>query len=375
MKRLRSALAQRKYLAFQKNPQERARFEKLVRQLPLPCILWPSFHSAYFPEEFCLREGARDCIFPIDPLLERVHYSGIKLEELARMEYEELHPIPAYFILSHFENQIHVLGKELGVTTKKEWKSLCHQIQRQKKSLDVPRGLREGRGYIGLCAQLLSEFQNMSKFYTKALKTKENVESELAAFRAELDMKRKQNASVEKLEIDNQDLRSRLKHERKVVTHLEKELRHITERILASHHLDQSSSLVEEHQNLRHEYNLLTRKNDALVSKNIELANSVEGNSRSQTNTLEDILDEIQKRINILLQKEYSDDPEIILRSVQKEILELNRARKYLGRALYNLGILYLRTGDTENARKELKAARELGVTDIKAEKVIAGLS
>ena len=375
MKARARAGIQKKRAAFQQNPQQRVRFEKLVRKLPLPCILWPRYHAASFPQEFCIREQGRDCIFPLDPLTDRIHYTQIKLEELARMQYEELHPVLAYFILSRFEEQLRSLGADLKIKNKKEWLALCRQVGKQKKSLDVPYTLRQSKNYSSLCAGFLSEFQAVNKSYTKTLKRKEDAETELAAFRVELDRKQKQETSTEKLQAYNRDLRMSLKQERKVVARLEKELKRITEQILASHHLDQSSSLVEEYQNLRQEYNLLTRKNDALVSKNIELANRVERSSRAQLYKLEEILDMIQKRINVLLQREYSEDHSVLLRSIEKEITELNRARKYLGRALYNLGLLYLRMGDSENALKELRAARELGVSDIKAEKLIANLS
>ena len=378
MKRPESVLLQRKILAFQRDPQQQTYFEKLVRQLPLPCILWPSYHAASFPQEFCVQgrgKEEQDYIFPLVSLRKRLYYSAIKLEELARTEYEELHPILAYLFLSCFGEQLHSFGRELKITAKKEWKSLCSELEKLKRSLDVPRKLGEKKKQQDLHAEFLSEFQSMSRSYIQILKEKEKIESEVAALGVELEIKQKQSFSTEKLESYNQDLRASLEHERKLAARLGKELKRITEKILSSHHLDQNSSLLEEYQNLRHEYNLLTRKNDALVSKNIELANRVDKNSRTQAYKLEEILDSIQRRINVLLQREYSDDHEILLRSIEKEILELNRARSYLGRGLYNLGILYLRMGDMENAVKEFRAARELGVSDIKAEKVIASLS
>ena len=375
MKKRKPVPIQKKLLSFQQNSQQRARFERALRQLPLASILWPSCHIASFPREFCIKDQGRECVFPLAPLTDRIHYAGVKLEELARAQYEELHPVLAYFILSRFEEQLRALGADLKMKNRKKWLSLCRQIEKQKKSLDVPRSLCQSKNYPELCCLFLSEFQNMSKSYTKTLKRKEIIETELAAFRLELDMKQKQNAGTEKLQEHNRDLGASLKQERKLVTRLEKEIRRITEQILSSHHLDKNSSLVEEYQNLKHEYNLLTRKNDALVSKNIELANRVDQTSRIQAYKLEEILDMLQKRINVLLQREYSQDPGVLLTSIKKEITELKRARTYLGRALYNVGLLYIAMGDSENALKELRAARELGVSDIKAEKLIANLS
>ena len=43
----------------------------------------------------------------------------------------------------------------------------------------------------------------------------------------------------------------------------------------------------------------------------------------------------------------------------------------YLGKALYDLGILYLRTGEKENAVEELRAAKELGIEDPETNKII----
>jgi hypothetical protein len=56
---------------------------------------------------------------------------------------------------------------------------------------------------------------------------------------------------------------------------------------------------------------------------------------------------------------------------IKQEIEELQRARIYLGKALYDLGLLYLRLGKKENALVELKAARELGVEDPEVNRII----
>lgn len=383
MSRPKSTNIQKKLIAFQQNPQQQKRFEKLVLKLPLTFILWPRYHAASFyrefsgefSREFCIKIKGSYCVFPLEPLGARVHYASMKLEELARMQYEELHPSLAYLMLSNFERQLEDLRKSAKIKNTKMWRLICQQLKKQKKSLDVSQALRKSKNYSDICAQFLSEFQNMSQSYAKILKRKEVAETELAAFRLELDRKQKQEADTESLQEYKRNLRLSLEKERKMVARLEKELRRVTEQILSFHHLDQNSSLLEEYQNLRQEYDLLTRKNDALVSKNIELANRIERTSHIHAYKLEEILDMIQKRINVLLRKEYSEDQSILLRSIEKEILELNRARAYLGRALYNLGLLYMRMGDTANALKELRAARELGIRDSKAERLIASLS
>lgn len=54
----------------------------------------------------------------------------------------------------------------------------------------------------------------------------------------------------------------------------------------------------------------------------------------------------------------------MLIARLKKEIDQLQRARVYLGRALYDVGILYARINKRDEALTELRAARELGVED-----------
>ena len=56
---------------------------------------------------------------------------------------------------------------------------------------------------------------------------------------------------------------------------------------------------------------------------------------------------------------------------IRREIEQLQRARIYLGKAVFDLGMLYLRLGRKEDAIAELRAARELGVNDPEANRLI----
>ncbi|HMW61444.1 MAG TPA: hypothetical protein PKA91_17440, partial [Leptospiraceae bacterium] len=76
-------------------------------------------------------------------------------------------------------------------------------------------------------------------------------------------------------------------------------------------------------------------------------------------------------KINSALRAGIHEAPDAILKSLSDEISQLKRARLYLGRALYDIGILYHRKGDRERAKEELRAARELGVRDADVENIL----
>ncbi len=357
---------------FKNSTKEQKDFKKHVLQLPLMYILWPHFHAKHFHTRYCVSYAARHSVFPLGPIKDRLYYVKMKLEKLALFQYTETHPTLIYFMLSCFQHQFCELFK--NYKPKRKVKSLSQELEQMKLSLGVSLRLRGANGAYNVSIAFLQEFQDMARSYISSLKKNAVIENELVALRSVTDQKQNRDLEFKKLKDFNHKLRLSLRQERKLSSRLEKELRRVTETILSSYNIDKNSSLFDEYQNLRQEYDLLARKNDALVSKNIELGNSVEKSSRDHVSLLEGVLDGIQSRINILLKNEYTDDYGVLLSSIEKEIGVLIRSRTYLGRSLYNIGLLYFRMGEKNKAVTEFRAAKELGISDKKSENIMTGV-
>ena len=82
------------------------------------------------------------------------------------------------------------------------------------------------------------------------------------------------------------------------------------------------------------------------------------------------MLDNIRDRVNGIIRSGVLKE-EILLSRIGSEVEQLQRARIYLGRALFDMGMLYLRMGKKEAAFQELRAARELGVEDPEADRFL----
>jgi predicted nucleic acid-binding Zn-ribbon protein len=169
-------------------------------------------------------------------------------------------------------------------------------------------------------------------------------------------------AKLQEFQTQNNDLAMRFVKEQNRADILESEIQRLTDHILAQPAEGELDSL-------KREYNVLSQKCDNLVSRNIELSNRMKELGRSKQ--LEDILDGIRDKINSALRAGIHEAPDAILKSLSDEISQLKRARLYLGRALYDIGILYHRKGDRERAKEELRAARELGVRDADVENIL----
>ena len=72
----------------------------------------------------------------------------------------------------------------------------------------------------------------------------------------------------------------------------------------------------------------------------------------------------VRDKINAALRAGVNQADDILLKNLRGEIDQLMRARVYLGRALYDIGLLYLRLGQKHKAITEFRAARELGIED-----------
>jgi len=161
-----------------------------------------------------------------------------------------------------------------------------------------------------------------------------------------------------------------LEQEKKRSKQLEDEVRHLTRRI---EEVDKAAGL--EHQahiermiGMQADYDLLSQKYDRLVSANIDLSNQIEANK--DVDYLKQCLDEVRNKINVVLRSDTFTNEVVIVR-IRREIEELRRARVYLGKALFDLGMLYLRLDRMDDALAEFRAARELGVEDPKTNRLL----
>ncbi len=363
---------QKKLEDFQQNPKLQTAFTDIIYQIPLTYILWPQYHIAYFSPKFCLRYKNKSYVYPLYALEDRLYYAQVKLKKTTRNEENKLHPILSYLFLHYFQEQLAVLEWEnTSVRNKNSYTHyLCQQVEKLKRKLDVPTRLRKAQGHQEIYVEVLANFQIISNAHDETLRKNQalqvNIEGlELASHQIQeqqlSEIKKMEEANSALVE-SNSTLVKSIEKERRTTVYIKKELKRVADQFLASCHIEQKLPLLEEYQNLRHEHNLLTQKNDTLVSNNIKLANQLK--KTSQTGLLEAILDRIRDRINIVLQKEYTDDHQVQLQVIKKEILQLERARTYLGKALYNLGVLYMKTGNTDKALQELQAAKFLGIKD-----------
>ena len=358
---------------FQNDARLCASFERTVRQLPLPCILWPTYHYEHFPENFCIPYLERNCVYPIDELERRVHYAEKKLTDSKYIHPNDLHPLLAYMFLNEFheqlldytqENKKDKLQDNSIITSAAPINTydLARRIRELQKILPVPKKIRRAKTQKELQACVLQELQKLLKKDIHIHKENNILEAEWNLFRSELNIQKKRGYTNRELAESNQELNNALTLERQNTRRLHKELQQVSEQILTAHHLDRKSHLATEYQSLKNDYNLLSRKNDALVSKNIELANQVKRLRNTHTYNLEHLLDMMRERINNLIKRQQNHDHGVLLRSIEREAIPLRRARSYLAKICYNLGILYLNNKEPHRALNELRAARELGL-------------
>ena len=374
---------------FHNNPRLCSKFENIARKLPLPCILWPTLHYARFPKEFHIRYQKRNCVYPLEGLSERINYVEKKLTNPSYfVSSATLHPLLSYMYLDEFHSQLLDYSKSKApnpslspaqidnpkrknpteqektfiVYPPSEISLFLRRIKQLQKTLDVPRNVRRAKGEIEITTIVLQEMQKLSEKSVQLMESNSTLEMEWDLFRFVLSHEKKHGNTNRELASINQELSQALTKERQNSRRLHQELQKVSEQILTAHHLDSKSNLATEYQNLKNDYNLLFRKNDVLVSKNIELANQVKRLRSLHTHSLEHLLDAMRDRINALLKRQRNNNSTVLLRSIEKEAVPLQRARVYLAKVCYNLGILYLNSKEPHRALHELRAARELGL-------------
>lgn len=369
-------------------------FENLIFALSSKEILWPNQFIVNYPKKFILEyENQKFVIFLINHT-ERLDWLYIKIInfiENQKGKYE--HPYITYYYLQKFWEEIknNEIDKSIGIAAKEVYKEISkktktkktknsqeknkenkyiqnyifeleERIEKIKKKLKIPKYWRELKSDL-LLWELLQYFEDLSLEKYDLEKVKVNLEIEIEQLKnSEYPFVK---SELEEMKAKYTQLEKNYFEEKSKNEILEKEIKRLTEIIIEN---PKANEFQEEYESLKKEYQLLSEKYDLLVSKNIELRNIIE--QQSQVKALHEILNRVRDRINKIL-KTGSLSEEVMILKIKQEIEELQRARIYLGKALYDIGLLYFRLGKKEEAILELKAAKQLGVEDPEVNRII----
>ena len=248
---------------------------------------------------------------------------------------------------------------------------ILDRLKKIKRKLSVSAALKKAKNEESLLSAVFAEERKLTEKFGDLTKKVEAAQIQLSYFKNPDFMHRHHQKKMEQLEMDIEEYASLIRHESSRADLLEREVERLTEQIIAIP-FGGGRDEREELDSIRKEYSILSQKYDMLVSKNIDLSNRLE--RESSTKSLESLLDSVRNKINAILRSGVSGTKEgdtTILHGLKSEVAQLKRSRLYLGKALYDLGILYLRTGEKENAVEELRAAKELGIEDPETNKII----
>lgn len=251
----------------------------------------------------------------------------------------------------------------------KEIRHLNRQIQGIKARLEIPARLRAAPPE-DLLSEMSVQLNEISRRFLANDGEREAVVLELERYRNPDYMHPHLRAEAERMAAEFDNLQREFRRERKRGDLLESEVHRLTEQIIEGPSPSVRNEQLHELESLRRDYQLLSQKYDMLVSKNIELSNRIENSSHVKS--LEQALDRVRERVNAAIRTEGATN-EMLLVRIRREVEQLQRARTYLGKALFDLGMLYLRLGRREDAVAELRAARELGIDDPEANRLLRG--
>jgi len=377
---------------FHLDSRMQARFLKSVLAAPFEDLILPGAGSAVFGREFMVRYEGSSVPFPLIDDAEKIRCIAWKIRAAADGQCEGAHPLLLYYWLDEYQKKFQkppavkksakrpmrkIKGRKKAATkarvsdAKKKQEHLrvsnFRDIQKIKNSLSVPAAFKKSRDGVLLKRAIFAELQKSSR---EAAQTR----SSLAALSLELDKFKKNDyvpegakKRIEELTMENTDLLMRIRREETRADALEGEVSRLADQIISGP--VKSSGSSEEAETLRRELALTSQKYDSLVSKNIELSNRLQ--KVDQAKNLEDVLNLIRDKINGVLRAGVRQSDDILLKSIQGEIAQVQRARAYLGKALYDVGMLYLRIGEKDRALQELRAARELGVQDPEINRIL----
>ncbi len=377
------------YEEYESNDALKNNFINHILNLSCKELLWPEENIKSFPKDFLVKFQNTYIVIFLYKLEDRLYFLDEKLriwlqEQLGRYE----HPYIIYYYVQKFYEEItsNFIDKTLRKATeeiikeiKLKNKSTVNKkiyreeininhietlIEKIKKKLKVPKTWKNLNS-TEIHQELLKYFEEISVEKFQLEKEKVNLEIELEHYKNPNFIHPSYKKEIENYKTQIQQLQKDILQERSKNEILEKEVQRLTELIIENPTL---TNQQEELETLKKEYNLLAEKYDLLVSKNIELRNLLE--QQSYVKSLHEILNKIRDRINKVL-KTGGLSEEVLIIKIKQEIEELQRARIYLGKALYDLGLLYLRVGKKEEALIELKAARQLGIEDPEVNRII----
>ncbi len=372
MKKKMSPQIQKRLARFKESAEQQEKFERAVIHLDVPIFLWPEGNAKLFPKESLVGTGAERMPLPLLDEEFKMDLIELRIEAAKRGAAPPFDPVRAYFALSRYQERFAALPKGFRPKGKSSVRltpsqSMRARIDDMKALLPVDEAVRRITTAAEAETYLLGERE-------KAGGEARRIQEELVRVSAELDRARhpeylhdhhrlKQAGLTRELE----ESRAALHKEKTRNDFLEKEVNRLALQMVQT---PPSAELIREDlESVRKEFALLSQKYDLLVSHNIELSNRMQRMNLARS--LQDILDQIRERINSVLRVGVEQPDDVLLRSIQDEIGQLDRARNYLGRALFDLGKLHLRMGERTKALEQLRAARELGVSDPETNRMI----
>lgn len=330
---------------FQADPTMRERFLASVASLSPEAILWPEQHIASFSPEFVSASGRSAVVFPLEDRLLRIQIAAEKMA--AALQTGVLDQSRCYWLWTRYLDELRgslprksAPRKTSAQAKRKTNKPSAAQLKRQAVEQAIER----------------AELMRAQLSVSEEVRTAPSRDLMVHALLAEAS----RNASVfQGKEREAEQLRAELAAERRRNEALDNRLRSFVDRMERGV-FEMESELAQEHHALLGEFKVLAHRYDALVSDNVALANRLKRSEH--TPALEQALDRVRDRINRVLRENVDKGDMWLLQALRRETVQLERARTYLGKALYDMAILYLRLGDRRRALRELRAARELGV-------------
>ena len=410
---------EKKIKNFQNNINLQKKFKTFINYINIVPILFPHLNYKIFPNEFYIKYFDKTSIYPILKLRNRLHYVKNfiekekfenKYEEKLEFWYIKKYLIDQLFYLKFFELQVKDFVKINKIKKSDESDEFFEIFNNLIKIIIIKfsqsSDSKLSKFFFNLAKEftkiqnfvILDKILNKNKiklFYYESiyLKNKKNnnkifihendyIEYDLDYNKSNnnFDQILKEKINHEKileekekifnnelniLMAKNKEINLNIENIKKENQNIKNELSKVTEEALYLHKLNKEATLPDEYLNLKREFDLTQQKNDILVSKNIELANMLDKALSNDGLQLERILDNIKLRVNTLIRNPYTNDAEILITCLSKEISQLKRARIYLGSTLFDLGILYLKLGNRSAALIELRAARELGILEV----------
>ncbi|MEQ8353756.1 MAG: hypothetical protein RH862_19925 [Leptospiraceae bacterium] len=387
-----SARVQKKIEDYHKDRSLQQDFLHQCKAVPIEAILWPDNYSSHFSADYLIKKGKKEIPYPLVEVDDRIkvlqglfhHWTGPDADSPE-------HPLVLCYYLNEFQKQFRPRQKKKGTALQRATRTVLNEKKGKNVSAaELKRQEREKEK-----EKHYKKLQTLKNKLTveKNLKKAESSEIQWSIFLALRDLVRQREDVLEGThEIRNEkvrdvrtpdsdlkkrleevleqedDLRAQLKRETTRADLLEEEVQRLAEQIISAPTTIVTRGDASEMESLKQEYSLLSQKYDALVSKNIDLANRL--NRVDQAVRLEQVLDNIRDRVNSIIRSGVFKE-EILLSRIGSEVEQLQRARVYLGRALFDMGMLYLRMGKKEAAFQELRAARELGVEDPEADRFL----